>query len=54
MTAGWKALTRNALVGGVLLALIEGLGVVMSNWMTPGQEGLYDEGEGQGMSRESG
>ena len=50
--AGWKAITKSAAVGGVLLALIEGLGVVMNNYMAP-PPGAFDEGEGRGMARTS-
>eukprot|EP00941_MAST-03F_sp_MAST-3F-sp1_P006097 g6097.t1 len=46
--AGPKAIARNAAVGGVLLALIEGLGVLLTNYMTPSMEmegGLDGSGE---------
>eukprot|EP00808_Paulinella_micropora_P018850 g2604.t1 len=33
--AGWKVMLKNAAVGGVLLGLIEGLGVIMQKMLTP-------------------
>jgi len=47
--AGWKAMSRSAAVGGILLALIEGLGVLMNNYMTP-PPGAFDEGAGMGFA----
>eukprot|EP00938_MAST-03A_sp_MAST-3A-sp1_P005655 g5655.t1 len=47
--AGWKAIGRSAAVGGVLLGLIEGLGVLMNNFMAP-PPGGFDEGEGMGFA----
>jgi len=47
--AGWKAIARSSAVGGVLLGLIEGLGVLMNNVMTPAPGG-FDEGEGMGFA----
>ena len=47
--AGWKAMGRSAAVGGILLAMIEGLGVAMNNFFTP-TAGGFDEGEGMGFA----
>jgi import inner membrane translocase subunit TIM17 len=35
--AGWKSMGRNAIVGGCLLAMIEGLGVAINKMMGPGE-----------------
>lgn len=33
--AGWKAMGKNAIIGGVLLAMIEGMGVMMQKMLAP-------------------
>jgi import inner membrane translocase subunit TIM17 len=50
--AGAKAVARNAAVGGVLLALIEGLGVLLTNYMSapPPMEEAQDMGDGLAMA----
>jgi len=35
MRAGWKAVGRNALVGGILLGIIEGLGIMVQYALAP-------------------
>lgn len=47
--AGWKAIARSSAMGGVLLGLIEGLGVMMNNVMAPAPGG-FDEGESFGFA----
>lgn len=48
--AGWKAMGRNAAVGGVLLALIEGLGVLLTNYMTPSAVPVGADGDSLGLA----
>ena len=47
--AGPKAMGKNALVGGVLLALIEGLGILITKMVTPSPEQLQEMGMQQDM-----
>ena len=39
-TAGWKAIARNGLIGGVLLALIEGASIVLMKTVAKQQQGM--------------
>merc|ERR1719188_206540 len=36
--AGWRSATRNAIIGGVLLALIEGLGIALGKAFQPADQ----------------
>jgi len=36
--AGWRSASRNAVIGGVLLALIEGLGIALGKMFQPGDQ----------------
>jgi mitochondrial import inner membrane translocase subunit TIM17 len=47
--AGPKAMGKNALVGGVLLALIEGLGILITKMVTPSPEQMQEMGMAQDM-----
>ena len=46
-------MTRNAAVGGVLLALIEGLTMLITRTFTPDAGAMYEPGEAPGMARKS-
>lgn len=46
--AGYKAIARSAAIGGVLLALIEGLGVAMNNMLSAPAGGFDDGLDGAG------
>lgn len=48
--AGLKAAGKNALVGGVILAAIEGLGIVISRVLVPSLEKYQQQGGG-GIAR---
>lgn len=39
VTAGWKAIARNAAIGAVLLALIEGASIMLMKWAASSQMG---------------
>ena len=49
--AGLKAAGKNALVGGVILAAIEGLGIVISRVLVPSLEKYQQQQGGGGMAR---
>jgi len=36
--AGWRSASRNAIIGGVLLAMIEGLGIALGKMFQPGDQ----------------
>lgn len=52
---GWKAAARNGVIGGVLLAFIEGLGVAINHWMAEAaRKAQFEAGQGvHGPSRAS-
>lgn len=44
---GWKAAARNGVIGGVLLAFIEGLGVAINHWMAEAaRKAQFEAGQG--------
>lgn len=48
--AGWKAMGKNALIGGVLLGLIEGLGIMINKMVPSGEQQMGAPPPPPGMS----
>ncbi len=49
LRAGWRASLKHATIGGVLLAMIEGLGVWLSKSFTP-EAGMEEDPSGREIS----
>lgn len=41
--AGWRSMARQGLFGGIFLAVIEGLGIVVSKWMTSANQATMND-----------